>query len=148
MHTRLQRQESKLGKWSFPFVNCSWGCIWDSFNFWSSLVMRDINILSWVLQEDQVSEIEREAEGPEFVWPREEKVVGDLIAISDYRRRYEKARHSIKVQIERMRGNEHRLQQKKFQLDLTHTHKIPSAEPRRVAQSWDFRTHLNMSNLI
>lgn len=52
-----------------------------------------------------------------------EKVVGDLMAISDYRRCYEKARLSIKVQIERMRGNEHRLQQRKFQLDLTHTHK-------------------------
>lgn len=52
-----------------------------------------------------------------------EKVVGDLMAISDYRRGYEKARLSIKVEIERMRGNEHRLQQRKFQLDLTHTHK-------------------------
>lgn len=54
-----------------------------------------------------------------------EKVVGDLMAISDYRRGYEKARLSIKVQIERMRGNEHRLQQRKFQLDLTHTHTNP-----------------------
>lgn len=57
--------------------------------------MKDTRILSWVLQEDQVSEVpnvEGEVKGPRFVQPREEKVVGDLMAAFDYRGDYEKFR--------------------------------------------------------